>query len=177
MQTLRRRVLNMSHVEVETSAVEEKSPVSRRFLVVPVMQIDRASIRLSEEIIFDFRRPQLRIDVRFVFTQKTAVFGLDSNDPVHRSELTHRITIWLSEKSRSPHLPPTLRYGATGNPLPKPGTGESQRPRMRIDPPMREAHVGVSQMRSRAEGAAYSTAAWGSAGRGEFHFQLIGSGD
>src|SRR6266478_4643499 len=99
MQTLRRRVLNMSHVEVETSAVEEKSPVSRRFLVVPVMQIDRASIRLSEEIIFDFRRPQLRIDVRFVFTQKTAVFGLDSNDPVHYRQLTHRIAIWLSEKS------------------------------------------------------------------------------
>src|SRR3984893_1534996 len=105
----------MSHVEVETSAVEEQSPVSRRFLVVAVMQIDRANIRLSEEIIFNFRRPQLRIDVRFVFTQKTAVFGLDSNDPIHCRQLTHRIAIWLSEKGASPYL----------SPLPRTARGES----------------------------------------------------
>src|SRR4029077_390571 len=84
MQTLRRRVLDMAHVEVETSAVEEKSSVSRRFLVVAVMQIDRASVRLSEEIVLNLRRPQLRIYMRFVFSQKTAVFGFDSNNPIHR---------------------------------------------------------------------------------------------
>jgi len=37
--------------------------------------------------------------VRFVFTQKATVLGLDSNDPIHCSELTHRIEIWLNEKS------------------------------------------------------------------------------
>src|ERR1051326_3640298 len=95
MQTLWRRVLDMSHVEIETSAVEEKSSITRWFLVVSVMQIDRASVRLSKQIVFNLRRPQLRIDVRFVFTQKTAVFGFDSNDPIHRRQLMHRIAIWL----------------------------------------------------------------------------------
>src|SRR5438132_8424376 len=104
MQAFRRRVLDMSHVEVETSAVEEKSSISWRFLVVAVMQVDRASIRRSEQIIFNLGRPQLRIDVRFFFTQKTAVFGFDSNDPIHCRQLTHRIAIWLSEKTISPHL-------------------------------------------------------------------------
>ena len=89
MQTFRRRVLDMTHVEVKTSAVEKKSSVARRFLVVPVMQIDRTGIGFSEEIIFDLRRPQLRIDVRFVFTQKATVLGLDSNDPIHCRQLTH----------------------------------------------------------------------------------------
>jgi len=77
----------VSHVEIETSAVKEKPSVSRWFLVVPVMQIDRAGVRLSEEIVFNLRRPQLRIDVRFFFTQKTAVFGFDSDDPIHRRQL------------------------------------------------------------------------------------------
>ena len=57
MQTFRRRVLDMAHVEVETSAVEEKSSVARWFLVIAVMQIDRTGIRLSKQIVFDLRRP------------------------------------------------------------------------------------------------------------------------
>ena len=88
MQTFRRRVLDVSHVEIETPAVEEKSSVARRFLVVAVMQINRARVRLSKQIVFNFRWPQLRINMRFFFTQKATVFGFDSNDPIHRSNLT-----------------------------------------------------------------------------------------
>src|SRR5262249_44335506 len=87
MQAFRRRVLDVTHVKVETAAIEKKSSVSRWFFVVPVVQIDRASIRLSEEIVLNLRWPQLRIDVRFVFTYKAAIFGFDSNDPIHRSQL------------------------------------------------------------------------------------------
>jgi hypothetical protein len=47
----------MTHVEVKTSPVEKKSSVARRFLVVPVMQIDRTGIRFSEKIVFDLGRP------------------------------------------------------------------------------------------------------------------------
>ena len=46
MQTFRRRVLDVPHVEIEPAAVEEKAAVARRFLVVAVMQIDRARRRL-----------------------------------------------------------------------------------------------------------------------------------
>jgi hypothetical protein len=47
----------MTHVEVKTSPVEEKSSVARRFLVIPVMQIDRAGVCFSEKIVFDLRGP------------------------------------------------------------------------------------------------------------------------
>src|SRR5438045_2978088 len=52
MQTLWRGVLDMSHVEIETPAVEKKSSIARWFLVIPVVQIDRAGIGLSEKIVF-----------------------------------------------------------------------------------------------------------------------------
>src|SRR5256885_2484907 len=115
MQTFRRRVLDVAHVEIKTSAVEKKSSIARWLLVIAVMQIDRAGIRLSKQIVFDLGRPQLRINVRFFFAQKTAVFGFYSNDPIHRRQLTHRIAIWLSEKADPPDL----------NPLPETGRGDS----------------------------------------------------
>jgi hypothetical protein len=37
MQTFRRRILDMSHVEIETTAVKEKASVARRFLVISVV--------------------------------------------------------------------------------------------------------------------------------------------
>jgi hypothetical protein len=63
------------------------------------MQIDRARVGFPEEIIFDLRRPKLGIHMRLVFTEKTAVFGFDSDDAIHRNQLTHRIWIWLSQKN------------------------------------------------------------------------------
>jgi hypothetical protein len=57
MQTFRRRVLDVSHVEVETSAVQKKASVARWFFVISVMQIDGASFGLSKEIILNFGWP------------------------------------------------------------------------------------------------------------------------
>ena len=85
MQTLWRRVLDVSHVEIETPAIKKKTSVARRFLVIPVMQIDRARLGFAKEVVFDFCRPKLRIGVRLFFAQKTAVFRFNSNDPIHRS--------------------------------------------------------------------------------------------
>ena len=103
MQTLRRGILNVPHVEIKSAAIEKKSSVSGRLLVVAVMQIDGASVCFSEQIVFDLGRPKLRIHMRFFFANKTAVFGLDSNDPIHCTQLTHRIAISLSQKV-VPHL-------------------------------------------------------------------------
>src|SRR5438552_9242657 len=99
MQTFRRRVLNVPHVEIEPPAVEEKSAVARRFLVVAVMKIDRAGVRFAEQIIFDLRRPQLGIHVRLVFAEKTTVLGFDSYDPIHWNQFTRRMATWLSQKN------------------------------------------------------------------------------
>src|SRR5438477_754241 len=113
MQTLRRRVLDVPHIEIEPAAVQEKSTVARRFLVIAVMQITRARVGFAEQIIFHLRRPKLGIHVRLVFTEKTTVFGLDSNDSIHLSELTHRIGIWLSQK-KSPSPPSSPQMGRSG---------------------------------------------------------------
>ena len=102
MQTFRRCVLEVPHIEIEPTAVEEKSAIARRFLVVAVMKIDCTGVRLAKEIIFDLRRPKLGIHVRLVFTEKTAVFGFDSYDAIHGNQLTHRIRIWLNQKPPKP---------------------------------------------------------------------------
>src|SRR5512132_1175573 len=98
MQTFRRRVLDMPHVEIEPPAVQEKAAVARRFLVIAVMKIDRASVGFAEQIIFDLRRPKFGIHMRLVFAEKTAVLGLDSNDSIHSNQITRRMATWLSQK-------------------------------------------------------------------------------
>jgi hypothetical protein len=47
------------------------------------MQIDGAGLGVSEKMVFYLRRPELRINVRLFFAQKTAVFGFNPNNPVH----------------------------------------------------------------------------------------------
>jgi hypothetical protein len=89
------------HIEIEPTAVEEKSAIARRFFIVAVMKIDCTGVGFAKEIIFDFRRPKLGIHVRLVFTEKTAVLGFDSYDAIHGNQLTHRIRIWLNQKNSS----------------------------------------------------------------------------
>src|SRR5436190_21423145 len=73
------------------------------------MQIDRAGLSVSEKMVFYLRGPELGINMRLFFTQQTAVFGFDPNDPVHCNQLTHRIAIWLNENP--PHLNPLPQNG------------------------------------------------------------------
>src|SRR5512132_272936 len=110
MQTFRRRVLDMPHVEIEPPAVQEKAAVARRFLVIAIMKIDRPGIGFAEQIIFDLRRPKFGIHVRLVFAEKTTVLGFDSNDSIHSNQITRRMATWLSQK-RSPHLHPLSKRG------------------------------------------------------------------
>src|SRR5213596_3229843 len=110
MQTFRRRVLDVAHVEIEPAAVQEKSTVARRFLVIAVMQINRARVGFAEQIIFDLRRPKLGIHVRLVFAEKTTVLGFDSYDSIHSNQITRRMATWLNQK-KSPHLHPFPKRG------------------------------------------------------------------
>src|SRR5207342_2010961 len=93
-----RRVFDVPHVEIETTAVKEKAAVARRFLVIAVMKIDRARVGLTEQIIFDLCWPKLGIHVRLLFAEKTTVLGFDSNDPIHSNQITNRMANWLSQK-------------------------------------------------------------------------------
>jgi len=83
VQTFRRRVLDVSHIKIETTAVAKKASVARWLFVVAVMQINRAGLRVSEKMIFDLGRPELGINMRLYFTQKAAVLGFDPNNPIH----------------------------------------------------------------------------------------------
>src|SRR5207248_9656496 len=83
MQTFRRRVLDVSHIEIQATAIAKKTSVTRWLFVITVMQIDGAGLGVSEKMVFYFRRPELGIYVRLFFAQKAAVFGFNPNDPVH----------------------------------------------------------------------------------------------
>src|SRR5438270_2352888 len=112
MQTFRRGVLDVAHVEIEPAAVQEKAAVARRFFVIAIMKIDRPGVGLAEQIIFDLGRPKLRIHVRLVFAEKTTVLGLDSYDSIHSNQITNRIATWLNEKDvPSPSSFPKMRRG------------------------------------------------------------------
>src|SRR6266545_5563666 len=114
MQAFRRCVLDVPHVEIEPPAVQEKSAIARRFLVIAVMKIDRAGVGLAEQIIFDLRRPKLGIHVRLVFAEKTTVLGFDSNHSIHSNQITRRMATWLSQKD-VPHLHPLPKMGSSGS--------------------------------------------------------------
>src|SRR5262249_30686133 len=109
MQTLRRRVFDVTHIKIQPTAVEEKAAIARRFLIVAIMQVDRAGISFAEKIIFHLRRPKLKTHVRLVFTEKTAVLGLNSNDSIHSDQITRRMATWLSENVPSPSSSPQNR--------------------------------------------------------------------
>src|SRR5207247_320897 len=66
----------------------------------------------SEKIVLYLGRPELRVSMRLLFTQQTAVLGFNSHDPIHRYQLTHRIAIWLSKNNfLSPQSSPKPRRG------------------------------------------------------------------
>src|SRR5881394_4387818 len=99
MQTFRRRVLDVPHVEIEPAAVQEKAAVAWRFLVIAIMMIDRPGVGLAKQIIFDLGRPKLRIHVRLVFAEKTTVLGFDPDDSIHWKQITRRMATWLNQRN------------------------------------------------------------------------------
>ena len=67
MQTLRRCVLNVTHVEVETSAIKKKTAVAGRLFIIAVMQIDRPGLGFPEKIVLYLGWPELRVSMRLLF--------------------------------------------------------------------------------------------------------------
>jgi len=82
-QTLRRRVLDMTHIEIEAAAIKEETTVARRFLIIPVMQIDRASLVLAEEEIFYFYRPGVGMSAPVLAGDEATIFRFDPSDAIH----------------------------------------------------------------------------------------------
>jgi hypothetical protein len=83
VQTFRRSVLNVAHIQIETTPVKKKTSVTWWLFVIAIMQVNRASLSVAEKIIFDLRRPELGVTMRLFLTQKAAVLSLNPNDPIH----------------------------------------------------------------------------------------------
>src|SRR3984893_16983580 len=74
----------MSHVEVESTSIQKKTAVARRFFVVPVMQVDSAHMTFPEEVVLHLNRPGVCLALGLVFRDQTTVLCLETNDSVHR---------------------------------------------------------------------------------------------
>src|SRR5438045_9744209 len=55
----RRRVLDVAHVEITAATVEQKASVTRRLLVIAIVQGQRARARLPATLTRNVRRPGL----------------------------------------------------------------------------------------------------------------------
>src|SRR5947207_9362717 len=84
-QALRRGILDVAHVEIEAAAIQEETTVARRFLIIPVMEIDRAGFLLPEKKIFDLYRPGVGMHTPVFSTDKATIFCFDSGDAIHLS--------------------------------------------------------------------------------------------
>ena len=73
----------MAHVDVKSSAVQQKTAIARRLLVIAVMQIDRAELRLAENMVLHADRPGIGRAGRLLVIDEAAIFGLNADDAVH----------------------------------------------------------------------------------------------
>ncbi len=83
-----RGIFDVAHVEVNAAAIEQEAAVARRFLVVAIMQIQRAGPGFPEQVIFDPRRPAFAAALRPFAANEAAILRLDPHDPVHVEEHT-----------------------------------------------------------------------------------------
>ena len=74
----------MSHVEVESTSIQKKTAVSRRFFVIPIVQVYRADVTFPKQIVLYLNRPGVRLALGLVLGDQTAILGLETNDSVHR---------------------------------------------------------------------------------------------
>ncbi len=73
----------MPHVEIEAAAIKEETAVARRFLVIPVMQIDGAGLRLPKQEIFHPDRPGISMSAPVFSADEATIFRFDSGDAIH----------------------------------------------------------------------------------------------
>ena len=89
----------MSHVEVESTSIQKKTAVSRRFFVIPIMQVYRANVTFPKQIVLYLNRPGVRLALGLVLGDQTAILGLETNDSVHRFAASDQNPTPATEKS------------------------------------------------------------------------------
>jgi hypothetical protein len=87
----------MPHVEVHASGVGEKSPVARRFIVAPVMQIEDAAPLDVKEMVSNLMGEPGRGMVWTVLIHQESVFGLKSENTVQHLNAPRQIEAPMAE--------------------------------------------------------------------------------
>ena len=82
-EALRRGVLEVPHVDVEPAAIEQEAAVAGRLFVIAVMQVDRAELRLAENLVLDAHRPGIRGAGGLLVIDEATILGLDADDAIH----------------------------------------------------------------------------------------------
>src|SRR5665213_470017 len=95
-QAFGRAILQVAHVDVTTSAVEEKTTVARRFVPVALMNVDEAQAPVLENPVAHAGNGAGRTGK---IAGQTAVFGFQANDAVHRCMSPFRILLLYNPSS------------------------------------------------------------------------------
>src|SRR6266567_6517828 len=99
MQAFRRRIFDVPHIEIKPSAVEQKTAIARRFFIIAVVQVDRASARFAKKMIFHPHRPGVAVQMWIVAAGEATVFGFDSDDPIHCMRASITSAPWTRRKT------------------------------------------------------------------------------
>ncbi len=90
----------MPHVEVYPAAIEQEAAVARRFLIVPIVQVDRAGAHPAEEVILHAHRPGVAVRVHGVAAHQAAVFGFDPCNAIHPERASDSAARWTRVKTK-----------------------------------------------------------------------------
>ena len=78
----RRCIFQMTHVQVDPPGVRQESPVARRLVVAPVMQIQHAALLSVEDVVANAVRDPRRGVLGAVLMDQKTVFGFEAEDLV-----------------------------------------------------------------------------------------------
>src|SRR4029077_1270131 len=88
------------HVEVDPAAIEQETAVAGRFLVIPIVQVDRADPHPAEEVILDSHRPGVAVRVDGAAAHQAAIFGLDPCDAIHPERASDSVARWTRDNAK-----------------------------------------------------------------------------
>src|SRR5262245_59412785 len=74
----------MSHVEIEPASVQEKAAITRWFLIIPIVKVNRSNLALAEQIILDLDRPGLGLGLSLFRGDYATMRCLRDDNPVPR---------------------------------------------------------------------------------------------
>src|SRR6476469_5321268 len=93
-------MFQVAHVEVDAAAIQETPAISRRLLVIAIMQIDHPGAHLAKEMILHPHRPGVAVRMRRLAAHQATILRLESGDPIHRLRASATRWEWTRDNAR-----------------------------------------------------------------------------